>query len=79
MTPSRQRVETSVAGLIPALKSSQIAVQSVNQGVVLLAGTATTLSAHLRAVEVVAGVPGVRRVASEVQSPDTLADAEISA
>jgi hyperosmotically inducible protein len=61
----------------PALKSSQITVQSVNQGVVLLGGTAKTLSAHLRAVEVAAGVPGVRRVASEVQSPDTLADAEI--
>jgi osmotically-inducible protein OsmY len=52
-------------------------VQSVNQGVVLLSGTATTLSAHLRAVEVASAVPGVRRVASEIQSPDTLADAEI--
>jgi len=60
-----------------SLKSSQITVQSVNQGVVLLGGTAKTLSTHLRAVEVAAGVPGVRRVASEVQSPDTLADAEI--
>jgi osmotically-inducible protein OsmY len=45
--------------------------------VVLLGGTARTLSAHLRAVEVATGVLGVRRVASEVQSPDTLADAEI--
>jgi hyperosmotically inducible protein len=35
------------------------------------------LSAHLRAVEDTAAVPGVRRVASEIQSPDTLADAEI--
>jgi hyperosmotically inducible periplasmic protein len=35
------------------------------------------LSAHLRAVEVAAAVPGVRRVASEIQSPDTLADQEI--
>jgi len=61
----------------PALKSSQITVQSVNQGVVLLGGTAKTLSAHLRAIEVVAISPGVRRVASEVQSPETLADAEI--
>jgi len=50
---------------------------AVNQGVVLLGGTAKTLSAHLRAVEVASGVPGVRRVASEIQSPDTLADAEI--
>ncbi len=49
----------------------------MTQGVVLLGGTAKTLSAHLRAVEVVAAVPGVRRVASEIQSPDTLADEEI--
>jgi osmotically-inducible protein OsmY len=61
----------------PFLKSSQITVQSVNNGVVLLGGTAKTLSAHLRAVEVAAGVPGIRRVASEIQSPETLADAEI--
>lgn len=60
-----------------SLKSSQIAVQSVNQGVVLLGGTAKTLSAHLRAIEVVAAIPGVRRVSSEIQSPETLADAEI--
>jgi osmotically-inducible protein OsmY len=45
--------------------------------VVLLTGTAKTLSAHLRAVKVVAGMPGVQRVASEIKSPDTLADAEI--
>jgi osmotically-inducible protein OsmY len=61
----------------PSLQDSRISVQSVNKGVVLLTGTAKTLSAHLRAVEVVAGTPGVQRVASEVQSPDTLADAEI--
>jgi len=61
----------------PSLKSSHISVQSVNKGVVLLGGTAQTLSAHLRAIEVVALMPGVHRVASEVQSPQTLADAEI--
>jgi osmotically-inducible protein OsmY len=61
----------------PSLQDSRISVQSVNKGVVLLTGTAKTLSAHLRAVGVVAGMPGVQRVASEVQSPDTLADAEI--
>jgi hyperosmotically inducible protein len=61
----------------PALKSSQITVQSVNQGMVLLGGTAKTLSAHLRAIEVVAIIPGVQRIVSEIQSPQTLADAEI--
>jgi len=72
----KQRVEQALQA-DPSLKSSNIAVQSVNQGVVLLSGTAKTLSAHLRAVEVAAAVPGVRRVATEIQSPDTLADEEI--
>jgi hyperosmotically inducible protein len=72
----KQRVEQALQA-DPSLKSSNITVQSVNQGVVLLGGTAKTLSAHLRAVEDTAAVAGVRRVASEIQSPDTLADAEI--
>jgi hyperosmotically inducible protein len=72
----KQRIEQALEA-DPSLKSSTIAVQSVNQGVVLLSGTAKTLSAHLRAVEVAAAVPGVHRVASEIQSPDTLADEEI--
>ena len=72
----KQRIKQALQA-DPSLKSSNIDVQSVNQGVVLLGGTAKTLSAHLRAVEDAAAVPGVRRVASEIQSPDTLADAEI--
>lgn len=60
-----------------ALQGSSISVQSVNDGVALLGGEAKTMSAHLRAVEDAARVPGVRRVASEVKSPDALADAEI--
>jgi len=72
----KQRIEQTLQA-DPSLNSSEITVQSVNQGVVLLGGTAKTLSAHLRAVEVAAGVPGVRRIASEIQSPETMADAEI--
>ncbi len=72
----KQRIEQALQA-DPSLKSSSITVQSVNQGVVLLGGTAKTFSAHLRAVEDTAAVPGVGRVASEIQSPDTLADAEI--
>src|SRR2546430_11917076 len=37
----------------------------------------TLFRSHLRAVETVAWVPGVEQVASEIKSPDTLADAEI--
>ena len=54
-----------------------VTVQSVNEGVVLLAGNVDTLGDHLRAVEHAARVPGVKRVASEIKSPDKLADSEI--
>jgi hyperosmotically inducible protein len=72
----KQRVEKALQD-DSSLKESSISIKSVNQHVVLLAGTAKTLSAHLRAVETVAWVPGVERVASEIKSPDALADAEI--
>ena len=61
----------------PALANSSIHPQSVTKGVVLLDGKAATLSDHLLALEVAADVPGVRRVASEVQSPDEFTDREI--
>jgi hyperosmotically inducible protein len=57
--------------------NSRIIVKSVNAGVVLLSGTATSLSDHLHALEVARGVEGIRGVASEVSSPDTMADSEI--
>lgn len=60
-----------------ALADSSIGVQSVNNGVVLLSGKAETVTDHLRAIEDAGRVPGVQRVASEVQSPDKLADDEI--
>jgi len=61
----------------PAL--SDVSVQSVNNGVVLLSGEVKTLGAHLEAVKVAAGVPGVHRVSSEIKSPSQLGDAEIYA
>jgi hyperosmotically inducible protein len=61
----------------PALHDSKIKVKSVNRGVVLLSGKAGTLSAHLDALEVARATPGVKRVASEIESPDALADDEI--
>jgi osmotically-inducible protein OsmY len=72
----RQRIDKALRA-DSSLRGSEISVKSVNNGVVLLTGTAKTLSAHLRAVEDVAAVAGVPRVASEITSPDTLADAEI--
>lgn len=73
-------IETSVEAALerdPMLDDSDIAVASVNGGVVVLSGEADSLSDHLRAIEVARAVPGVRRVASQVQGPDALTDAEI--
>jgi hyperosmotically inducible protein len=73
-------IEKNVATVLkgdPALADSQIKVRSVDNGVVLLAGTAKTLSDHLRALEVAARVDGVRRIASEIVSPNALGDGEI--
>ncbi len=61
----------------PALANSSIQTKSVNKGVVLLAGKANTLSDHLLALEVASVVPGVRQVASEIESPDEFSDREI--
>ena len=61
----------------PGLADSSIQVESVNDGVVLLSGKAMTLTDHLQALEIAEGTPGVKKVASEVQSPDQLADDEI--
>ncbi len=60
-----------------SLAKSSISVQSVNAGVVVLAGKASSTEAHLRAIEDARSVPGVLQVSSEIESPDTLADDEI--
>jgi hyperosmotically inducible periplasmic protein len=55
----------------PTVDDSGISVASVNKGVVLISGTAKTIDAHLKAVEIASKVPGVRRVASEVKVEGT--------
>lgn len=74
-----QRQVTTVLERDKALEGSDIEVKSVNAGVVVLAGDAKTLSAHRRALEDARSVQGVRRVASEIKSPNQLADEEIYA
>jgi osmotically-inducible protein OsmY len=59
------------------LRDSSVSVQSVNDGVVLLAGKASSPEEHLEAVQTARAVPGVRRVESEITSPDRTADEEI--
>ena len=60
-----------------ALADSRIDVHSVNKGVVLLGGSAQSLSDHLRALEDASRVPGVRSVASQIQSPVKFVDSEL--
>ena len=72
----RKEVEAILKNEV-ALRDSRITVRSVNNGVVLLGGTAKTLSDHIHALGQAGRVTGVRQVASEIKSPNTLADAEI--
>lgn len=72
----QRRVEQALAA-DKSLGTSKITVASVNNGMVILTGHAATLSDHVQAVEDAHSVPGVRQVASEITSPDTLSDAEI--
>ncbi len=57
-----------------SLDGSNISVKSVNNGVVLLTGRAASLDDHQRALYYAASAPGVFRVASEIEVPDTLPD-----
>jgi hyperosmotically inducible periplasmic protein len=59
------------------LAKSGVSVQSVNDGVVLLGGSASSVDEHLRAIQVASGVPGARSVKSEIKSPDRLADEQV--
>lgn len=82
LTLSDQAVHTAVEKVLSAdvpLKDSAIFVKSVDQGVALLSGTASTLSDHLRAVMLADRVSGVTRVASEVQGPEGFSPVELAA
>ena len=70
-------IKTEVEGRMKAdrtLDDSSIVVKSVNKGVVLLAGKASSPNDNLRALHCAASQPGVVRVASEIEAPDTFAD-----
>lgn len=70
-----KRVDQALEG-DQRLKGSDIDVASVNNGVVLLRGKAASMTDHLEALDVAGKVPGVRRVESEIEAPDRLADAD---
>lgn len=71
-------VEKVLSADVP-LTDSAILVKSVDQGVVLLGGTASTLSDHLRAIMLADRVSGVKRVASEVEGPEGFSPVELAA
>ncbi len=59
------------------LIGSSISIKSVTNGSVVLGGSAKTLGAHAEAIRVARSVPGVRKVVSEIKSPDTLGDQDL--
>ncbi|MGV3624067.1 MAG: BON domain-containing protein [Archangium sp.] len=62
-----------------ALKDSRILIRSVERGVVLLTGTATSYGDQLHAITIVDRVAGVRRVTTEVKGPrDYRADERVT-
>jgi osmotically-inducible protein OsmY len=69
-----ERVTTALD--TPELEGSDIDVQSVNKGVVLIDGKADSFTDHLQAVLLVAETPGMRRVSSEVEAPASPTDDE---
>ncbi|MEX2205465.1 MAG: BON domain-containing protein [Myxococcota bacterium] len=85
--PARAAVEVSDEALAKsvsaalardaALADSEIVVESVNKGVVLLSGSAQSLSDHVRALEDASRVDGVKRVASQIKSPVQFVDSEL--
>lgn len=77
---SDREIETRVEDALAQHEALRdVTVRSVNDGVVLLGGDVRGLGSHLSAVLVTADVPGVRRVATEIRSPDRLGDEEIAA
>jgi hyperosmotically inducible protein len=59
-----------------SLDNSSIAVKSVNKGVVLLHGKASSWNDNVRALHLVSGKPGVARIVSEIEVNDVVADAD---
>src|SRR2546429_47672 len=69
--------KAKIALLTTAGVSSGAVNMDTVDGAVLLGGKAQTMGDHLRAIELTRSVPGVRKVESEIESPDRLADDEI--
>ena len=76
---SDDAIKSDVAAALKAdatLDNSSISVKSVNKGVVLLSGKATSWNDNVRALHITSGKPGVVRIVSEVEVHDAVADAD---
>jgi len=60
------------------LDNSNISVKSVNKGVVLLTGKASSWNDNVSALHTTAGEPGVVRVVSQIEVHDSVADADFT-
>jgi len=69
----RQNVRSALQA-DPLLADDEIAVKSVNDGSVMLAGRVDSLTEHHRAIRVAWSVDGVRRVSSEISSANDAGD-----
>lgn len=61
----------------PSLRGSSIRLHSVDEGVVTLTGRASSLSDQLTAVQLAESVRGVRRVRTEIEGPDLIAESSL--
>lgn len=75
-----EEIEKAVKSALDAdaqLEDSDIDIASVQAGVVLLGGKASSIGDEVRAMRIARSVAGVRKVASEVKAPAMLAEDEI--
>lgn len=69
VSASDEIIKARVQATLGSVKDLEgISVASVNKGVVLLSGRARTLAEKQRAIELAAGVDGVARVATEIET-----------
>ena len=64
------QIEDKVQAALKTQGLSDVSVDAVNNGVVTLKGKTDTLAQQLAAIETAFKVPGVRRVASQVESAE---------
>ncbi len=64
------QIEDKVQAALKTQGLTDVSVDAVNNGVVTLKGKTDTLAQQLTAIETAYKVPGVRRVASQVESAE---------